>query len=224
MDVSHMQKLGLELVCERFDMGILLIACREFFQYVSKEKHVSFRTEGCLSGIYVGDYRRLKQLVFNLIENAVKFNKPEGSVLMRVRTEAETDCRDRFFFEIKDTGIGMDEEQLGKLFQPFDRGEHIVSETFAGTGLGLFIAKNIIDAMGGEIQVILTDIMMPEMDGYALAERIRELSRKDSGTVRIVALTASSVTVTEEKVLACGINEILDKPFDVKKFNQLIRG
>ena len=224
VDVSHMQKLGLELVCERFDMGILLIACREFFQYVSKEKHVSFRTEGCLSGMYVGDYRRLKQLVFNLIENAVKFNKPGGSVLLRVRTEAETDCRDRFFFEIKDTGIGMDEEQLGKLFQPFDRGEHIVSETFAGTGLGLFIAKIIVDAMGGEIQVILTDIMMPEMDGYALAERIRELSRKDSGTVRIVALTASSVTVTEEKVLACGINEILDKPFDVKKFNQLIRG
>lgn len=68
------------------------------------------------------------------------------------------------------------------------------------------------------------ETMIPEMDGYALAERIRELSRKDSGTVRIVALTASSVTVTEEKVLACGINEILDKPFDVKKFNQLIRG
>ena len=75
-----------------------------------------------------------------------------------------------------------------------------------------------------DIQLAILDIMMPEMDGYALAERIRELSRKDSGTVRIVALTASSVTVTEEKVLACGINEILDKPFDVKKFNQLIRG
>jgi signal transduction histidine kinase len=93
------------------------------------------------------DAFRLKQVLYNLIGNAVKFTH-EGSI------EVETELRDsRLYFTVTDTGIGISKEDLLTVFERFMQAGNHQAKNFGGTGLGLAISKNIVGLLGGEIQV-----------------------------------------------------------------------
>ncbi len=94
-----------------------------------------------------GDPTRLRQVLINLLVNAVKFTE-QGSVELRVAPE-----EGRIFFSVRDSGIGMDEESLARLFQAFSQGDDSITRRYGGTGLGLIISKELIQAMGGAIEV-----------------------------------------------------------------------
>ncbi len=94
-----------------------------------------------------GDALRLEQVLVNLLSNAVKFTD-QGQVCLSVRWEA-----DRLTAQIADTGIGMSEEQMGRLFTPFEQADGSTTRQFGGTGLGLAISKRLVDMMGGAIAV-----------------------------------------------------------------------
>jgi signal transduction histidine kinase/DNA-binding NarL/FixJ family response regulator/HPt (histidine-containing phosphotransfer) domain-containing protein len=94
-----------------------------------------------------GDPTRLRQVLINLLVNAVKFTE-QGSVELRVAPEDG-----RIFFSVRDSGIGMDEESLARLFQAFTQGDDSITRRYGGTGLGLIISKELIQAMGGAIEV-----------------------------------------------------------------------
>lgn len=95
----------------------------------------------------VGDPTRLKQILLNLLGNAVKFTE-RGKIELRTGREAG-----RLVFGVRDTGVGMDAATLKKLFQPFSQADESVSRKYGGTGLGLLIARELIEAMGGSIEV-----------------------------------------------------------------------
>jgi signal transduction histidine kinase/CheY-like chemotaxis protein len=95
-----------------------------------------------------GDVLRVKQVLVNLLSNAVKFTD-RGQVSLMVRAEAEW-----VSFEVADTGIGMDEPLLARLFQPFEQADGSTTRRFGGTGLGLAISRNLAALMGGEILVV----------------------------------------------------------------------
>ncbi|UCV12701.1 response regulator [Dechloromonas denitrificans] len=95
----------------------------------------------------LGDSLRTGQVLLNLLSNAVKFTET-GNVTLHARREAE-----QLLFTITDTGIGMDDAQLGQLFDPFQQADASASRRFGGTGLGLAICKRILELMGGEIAV-----------------------------------------------------------------------
>jgi signal transduction histidine kinase/CheY-like chemotaxis protein len=97
------------------------------------------------------DPTRLRQVILNLISNAVKFTC-DGKVILRV-SELHDGSQPRLRFEIADTGIGIDKEGLSKLFQPFSQVDASISRKYGGTGLGLTICRQIIDALGGMIGV-----------------------------------------------------------------------
>ncbi|NOV01465.1 response regulator [Paenibacillus planticolens] len=99
----------------------------------------------------IGDSLRLYQVLLNLTSNAIKFTE-QGTVALRVQVEDLRGEEVRLGFTVTDTGIGMNEEQLARLFQPFMQADEVTSRKFGGTGLGLVISKSIIDHMGGTIE------------------------------------------------------------------------
>jgi PAS domain S-box-containing protein len=94
------------------------------------------------------DQRRLTQVINNLLTNAIKYNRPGGSVTLRVSPHDHNGVR----VAVQDTGLGMDADQLARLFQPFERLGRDTS-SIEGSGLGLLITRSLIEAMGGEIEI-----------------------------------------------------------------------
>jgi CheY-like chemotaxis protein len=95
----------------------------------------------------VGDALRLKQVLLNLLANAVKFT-PKGEVVLGVSGHEA-----QIVFKVADTGIGMDAAQILRLFQPFEQADSSTTRRFGGTGLGLAISDNLVRLMGGSIAV-----------------------------------------------------------------------
>ncbi|MES9937150.1 MAG: transporter substrate-binding domain-containing protein [Sedimenticola sp.] len=100
----------------------------------------------------IGDSLRLGQILVNLANNAVKFTE-EGEIVVRVERVAHTDEQVTLQFCVKDTGIGMTEDQIGKLFQSFSQADASTTRRYGGTGLGLSISKTLTEMMGGRIWV-----------------------------------------------------------------------
>ena len=101
----------------------------------------------------IGDSLRLKQILVNLLGNAVKFTDSGGKVTLLVEMVAETGVDVVVKFTVQDSGIGMSEEQLTRLFVPFEQAEDSTASRFGGTGLGLAISQSLVKMMGGEIAV-----------------------------------------------------------------------
>jgi PAS domain S-box-containing protein len=100
-----------------------------------------------------GDPRRLRQCLINLTGNAIKFT-PAGEVLIRVTASPVDDPGlSQLRFQVRDTGIGIDREELPRLFEPFSQADASTTRRFGGTGLGLAITRRLVEAMGGDLAV-----------------------------------------------------------------------
>jgi two-component system sensor histidine kinase RpfC len=99
-----------------------------------------------------GDQQHLRQVLINLVNNAIKFTE-KGSVILTVRLVGGTESTPRIRFEISDTGIGIAEETIDKIFENFTQADASTSRSFGGTGLGTTISKELVELMDGEIGV-----------------------------------------------------------------------
>ena len=99
-----------------------------------------------------GDPQRLKQVMTNLVSNAIKFTH-EGTIAVRAMVEDESDDRAQLRISVQDTGVGLSDDDLRSLFQAFSQADNSLSRQAGGTGLGLVISKRLIEQMGGEIGV-----------------------------------------------------------------------
>jgi len=102
--------------------------------------------------LLLGDPGRLKQILINLTNNAIKFTE-KGSVVIRVSLKHETDVQVHLHFSVEDSGIGIPEIRLHRLFQSFSQIDASTTRRFGGTGLGLAISKQLVEKMGGKIGV-----------------------------------------------------------------------
>ena len=96
-----------------------------------------------------GDKEKLKQVVINLIQNGIKYNIPKGTVVISTMNEA-----DQIKIIIKDSGVGISEEHISRIFERFYRIDKERSRDTGGTGLGLAIAKHIVEAHGNKLEVL----------------------------------------------------------------------
>lgn len=100
----------------------------------------------------MGDDLRLRQVLWNLVNNAIKFTE-SGSVGVSVSSAPVAGGQWDLWFEVTDTGVGMSAEQLSRLFKPYEQGEASTARRYGGTGLGLAISKTLVELMGGAIEV-----------------------------------------------------------------------
>jgi signal transduction histidine kinase/DNA-binding response OmpR family regulator len=149
LDHSKIEAGGLKLERIAFDFPAEIEAVMSIVTERATAKGLAFVTSIAddLPRYVEGDPTRLRQILINLLANAVKFTE-RGSVELRVAREDG-----RIHFSVRDSGIGMDELALSRLFKPFSQADDSVTRKFGGTGLGLMIAKDLIDAMGGELDV-----------------------------------------------------------------------
>lgn len=111
------------------------------------------RVLGEVEDYYIGDEIRLKQILLNILGNSVKFTPSGGKLIMTIERVSQYSGMSTLCFIIKDTGIGMKEEYLPKLFETFTQEDSTTKNEYGGSGLGMPIAKNLIEMMNGQIFV-----------------------------------------------------------------------
>ncbi|OAI06139.1 hypothetical protein A1332_01120 [Methylomonas methanica] len=154
LDFSKMEagKLGIEQV--EFNLNNVLDNLHSLFALYAAEKRLDFNIE-VEPGVplsLVGDALRLQQILSNLLGNALKFTE-HGSVALRVALLDSNDAQARLRFSVLDTGIGIPEADLPKLFQSFSQLDASITRRFGGTGLGLSISQKLLQLMGSDFHV-----------------------------------------------------------------------
>lgn len=155
LDFVRTESGHLELESVDFSLTAMLARMRALMAPAAVERGVAFRieVEPGTPDVFQGDPVRLKQVLLNLVSNAIKFTAV-GSIDVRVwHTAPERSRRRIVHFEVSDTGIGMQPEEVRRLFTPFMQADRSIARRYGGTGLGLAISKRLIEAMRGAIHV-----------------------------------------------------------------------
>lgn len=314
LDMNKLEAKDIDMKADSLYLHEVTDSCVEIMRSQAEERGIELISEE-LHNFYpprvFSNEQCLRRIFINIIENAIKYNKENGTIRVAgevtEQTEESITCR----FCVQDTGIGMSEEFQGRMFEAFEQENHDARSEYKGTGLGLSIVKQMIEQMGGEISVkskreegttvewtltftmdkeyketeeqkrkiatkqinlqglkilaaednhlnaeilhfmleeagaevilvengklaveefersevgtydyILTDIMMPVMDGYAVVKTIRSMERPDAKTIPIIALTANAFVKSEEKALEMGMDAYIIKPFTIDKLKE----
>ncbi|HGA2320004.1 TPA: response regulator [Pseudomonas putida] len=154
LDFSRIERTTLELEHIDFNLGELITSSVQSFQHSAQQRglelHLQLPAEGAQPQV-VGDPTRIRQILLNLIGNALKFTE-RG----QVQVEARWQLLDRqllwFTCSVRDTGIGIDSERLEMMFVAFQQADSSISRRYGGTGLGLSIARTLAERMGGKLR------------------------------------------------------------------------
>ncbi|MEM7097396.1 MAG: response regulator [Pseudomonadota bacterium] len=154
LDFSKIEAGRIELEELAFDLHAAIREVVELLATTARSKsldlYVDYQSD--IESALVGDVGRLRQVLLNLLGNAVKFTE-EGHVVVRVRVSAIDDQSARVQIAIVDTGVGISQEAQSRLFESFTQADASTTRRFGGTGLGLAISKQLVELMGGEISV-----------------------------------------------------------------------
>ncbi|HWQ18262.1 MAG TPA: PAS domain S-box protein, partial [Methanotrichaceae archaeon] len=152
LDISKAEKEKIVLEHQTFSLWTLVEESLDMVASHAEKKGlnlthtISYGTPDAI----IGDHGRLRQILVNLLANAVKFTD-QGDVSVSISSKELGGKKHRVSFEVRDTGIGIPDEKFGMLFQPFTQLEHNLSRKRDGTGLGLAISKSLVELMGGKI-------------------------------------------------------------------------
>lgn len=157
LDYSKIEAGKVELEQVPFNLDQVIRDVVNIISYKIEEQEIGFRLtkDSAVPGWFVGDSKRIEQILLNLLNNAAKFTS-KGEVALDIRLTAKENETYHLTFIVKDSGIGMTEEQVSNLFVPFTQADSSINRRFGGSGLGLSIVRNLVDMMGGKIEVFST--------------------------------------------------------------------
>ena len=155
LDMSKIESGKFELISEPFDLLHAMDEVVSIITLRSNEKNVKFHVDfdGLENGCVIGDKLRLKQVLINLLGNAVKFTPGNAIIDFRINVVNQTAETVSLTFWVADQGIGMTREQMDNLFIAFEQADSTIAARFGGTGLGLAISQSLVTKMGGHISV-----------------------------------------------------------------------
>ncbi|HYD18876.1 MAG TPA: ATP-binding protein, partial [Patescibacteria group bacterium] len=154
LDLSKVEEGKMTIENIDFDLNKLAESVVLLMSGRAEEKKIYLKAEidpECPAALK-GDPTRLRQIMLNLISNAIKFTD-KGGVTLIIKAHDKTAKKPRIYFGVKDTGIGITEDVQKKLFQPYQQADATTARKFGGTGLGLSICKRLVEAMGSSIQI-----------------------------------------------------------------------
>ena len=151
LDFTKMNEQKVELESQAFELRRCIEDAMDLLagEASRKDLKLSCRIDGKTPEMIIGDPTRLRQILGNLLNNAVKFTE-KGSVTVTVHS-LQIDEHHKIHFEIQDTGIGIAEDQMHNIFEPFCQADASITRKYGGTGLGLAISKKLVELMQGEI-------------------------------------------------------------------------
>ncbi|MBF0494997.1 MAG: response regulator [Deltaproteobacteria bacterium] len=154
LDFAKIEAKKIQIEATRFDLGQVLDEIYNMIGQKADEKglEIVFRIDPDVPTALLGDPLRLGQVLTNLVNNAVKFTEA-GEIVVSAELVSRRDHRVAVRFCVRDTGIGLTEEQKSKLFHAFSQADESTTRRYGGTGLGLAISKRLVELMGGNIQV-----------------------------------------------------------------------
>jgi PAS domain S-box-containing protein len=158
LDLSRLEARRITLEQAEFEYSSVVSGVVDILEPQAREKdlELSYNIAPEVQADYIGDYGRLRQVMVNLVGNAIKFTQ-EGTISIGVTRVGGDDRNPRLRTEITDTGTGIPAASIAKLFKSFTQVDASTSRKFGGTGLGLAICRKIIEAMGGKIGVSCTE-------------------------------------------------------------------
>ena len=155
LDMSKIESGKIQLKNELFDLRLFLENIENIYSVQAEEKGIDFdiSLSGKIDKFIVGDSLRLNQILTNLLSNAFKFTPNGGKIVLGIGELKHEEDTVLLRFSVKDTGIGIKEENLEKIFEAFEQENAEISHKFGGTGLGLSIVRRFSELMGGSVTV-----------------------------------------------------------------------
>ncbi|WP_195984547.1 hybrid sensor histidine kinase/response regulator [Clostridium sp. D33t1_170424_F3] len=202
LDMSKIESGQLELICRDLDLNAFLSEINKLLETQANDKGIAFTMEyqDLKQNWVIGDEIRLKQILMNILGNAIKFTPANGSVKLTATQTLDNETANTIFI-IRDTGCGMSQEFLERIWQPFEQENRTIYKN--GTGLGTTISKNLVEKMGGTISAD----SKPEQ-GTAFTITIPLLIAKSPGPAKEQASRKTTVDVKGRHILVVEDNEL----------------
>ena len=205
LDMSRIESGRMVLKYEEFSLTKLLEYINTMFSGQAQEKGLDYSCNivGDLDDYYIGDNLKIRQVLINLLGNAIKFTN-DGSVSLTVEKKAEFDNKTTISFTVKDTGIGMSEEFLPHIFESFAQENAYSHNKYGSSGLGLSITKSIVEMMNGNISVSSkkgegsTFIFVVTIDNASESHRKQSGEANDNQDVHRTSLAGKRILLAED--------------------------
>lgn len=154
LQMSKIEAGNLSVTVSDFDLNKTVERLTEVMQIAALDKKLDLKVQidSTLPPVLRGDVARIRQVLTNLLANAMKFTE-QGSVIVDIRKDRETDTHLLVKFAVKDTGVGIPEQAMGSLFQSFSQVDGSTTRKYGGMGLGLSTSKQLVELMGGVMGV-----------------------------------------------------------------------
>lgn len=154
LDIAKIESGDMEIAHSSFSPSALAYNTHSIMKSQASEKNLDFHiyVDTGIKPVLEGDETRLRQVLINLLGNAIKFTD-KGSIVLSVTLLTENEKEQLLRFEVKDTGVGMSEEFISKIFDKFSQEHNASNRKYKGTGLGMAISKDLIHLMGGNLSV-----------------------------------------------------------------------
>ncbi|KAA1150641.1 response regulator [Pseudoalteromonas sp. FUC4] len=198
LDISKIESQKLVIESIAFDLDALITRINNMFEHSATSKGIKWQVNSKLplDTWFIGDPMRIEQILLNLCSNAIKFTN-QGSVTLNIETEFTTANKVQLVITVSDTGIGIKPSQHKKLFNAFTQADNSTSRQFGGTGLGLTIAKELSQLMGGEI-TLKSEIDKGSTFTFSMRLETTEPKKEHIITFDNTNITSLSILVAED--------------------------
>ena len=203
LDMSRIESGRMVIRNEEFSFPKMIEQINTIFGGQCNDKKLEYNCHinGHLGEYYIGDSIKLRQVLINILGNAVKFTPEGGKVDLIVEKTADFDKKSAIKFTIKDTGIGMSKDYLPKIFEAFSQEDSTATNKYGSSGLGMAITKNIIEMMNGKIEV---DSEKGKGTTFTVTVTLMNSDKKDSNADDVEIKTQDmNVLVIDDDAIAC---------------------